>query len=101
MLDYLAEFGVKGHRIPGAPGVYVNGEKIAALGLRVRRGATYHGLSFNIDMDLSPFSLIDPCGYEDLVVTQLKDLGVTRTVEQVQATLAVHLVEQLSGRTCG
>lgn len=96
VIDYLDEFGIRAERIGGAPGVYVNSEKIAALGLRVRRGATYHGLSFNVDMDLSPYSLIDPCGYKDLVVTQLKDLGVNRTVDQVQAPLVKRLMELMS-----
>lgn len=95
VIDYLAEFGLPAERIDKAPGVYVNGEKIAALGLRVRRGATYHGLSFNIDMDLSPFLLIDPCGYENLIVTQLKNLGVNSSVEQVQAVLVQRFVQML------
>lgn len=92
VIDCLEESGIAGERKAGAPGVYVNGEKIAALGLRVRRGATYHGLSFNVDMDLSPFTFIDPCGYPDLTCTQLKDLGVERTVEQVQSDLASRIV---------
>ena len=95
VIDYLAEYDIKADRVAGAPGVYVDNEKIAALGLRVRRGATYHGLSFNIDMDLSPFSLIDPCGYKDLVVTQLKDLGVNKTVEQVEDVLVNRFMELL------
>ena len=96
VIDYLAEFNIKADRTVGAPGVYINNEKIAALGLRVRRGSTYHGLSFNIDMDLSPFSLIDPCGYKDLVVTQLKDLGVNKTVMQVEDTLVARFIELLT-----
>lgn len=96
VIDYLDEFDLTARRIDGAPGVYVNGEKIAALGLRVRRGATYHGLSFNIEMDLSPFSLIDPCGCKGLVVTQLKNWGVNSGIEQVQEVLVGRLIEQLS-----
>ena len=92
VIDCLQESGITGERIAGAPGVYVGGEKIAALGLRVRRGATYHGLSFNVNMDLSPFTFIDPCGYRDLACTQLKDLGVERTIEQVQSDLAMRIV---------
>lgn len=95
VIDCLAAYDLEAHTIEGAPGVYVNGEKIAALGLRVRRGATYHGLSFNIDMDLSPFLLIDPCGYKGLAVTQLKRLGVERSVEQVQPVLVQRLIERL------
>jgi len=66
-------------RKPGAPGVYVDGAKIAALGIRVVRGRAYHGLALNVDMDLSPFDAIDPCGYPGLRVTQTKDLGITVT----------------------
>ncbi|HWA37715.1 MAG TPA: lipoyl(octanoyl) transferase LipB [Burkholderiales bacterium] len=66
----------RGERRAGAPGVYVDGAKIAALGIRVSRGRSYHGLSLNVDMDLSPFHAIDPCGYPGLRVTQLADLGI-------------------------
>jgi len=78
-------------RRPGAPGVYVAGAKIAALGIRVVRGRAYHGLSLNVDMDLSPFSAIDPCGYPGLKVTQLRNLGISWTVEQAGERLAEHL----------
>jgi len=71
----LQEFGVTGERRENAPGVYVENAKIAALGLRIRRGTSYHGLSLNVDMDLEPFKNIDPCGYEGLDVTQLSDLS--------------------------
>ena len=76
VIDLLLEEGIQAQRRSGAPGVYVRGEKIAALGLRVRSGRCYHGLSLNVCMDLSPFSTIDPCGYEDLSVTQLRALGL-------------------------
>ena len=78
-------------RKPGAPGVYVDGAKIAALGIRVVRGRAYHGLALNVDMDLSPFNAIDPCGYPGLRVTQTKDLGLMVTAEQ----LAQAVIEQL------
>jgi len=68
VINTLAEFDVEAARLEGAPGVYINKKKIAALGLRVKRGWTYHGLSFNVDMDLSPFSNIDPCGYKGMEV---------------------------------
>jgi lipoyl(octanoyl) transferase len=68
---------VGGERRPGAPGVYVDGAKIAALGIRVVRGRAYHGLALNVDMDLAPFSAIDPCGYPGLKVTQMRDLGLS------------------------
>ncbi len=74
VLDFLGERAIEAGRRPGAPGVYVAGRKIAQLGLRIRRGASYHGLSFNIDMDLEPFRRIRPCGIEGLEVTQLAAL---------------------------
>ena len=74
IIDLLASEGVTALRRENAPGVYVNDEKIAALGLRIRRGNSYHGLSLNVDMDLAPFSNIDPCGYQGLKVTQLANL---------------------------
>jgi lipoyl(octanoyl) transferase len=87
--------GGRGERRPGAPGVYVDGAKIAALGIRVRRGRAYHGLALNVDMDLSPFFAIDPCGYPGLAVTQLRDLGFSGTLEEAGSRLAQSLVEKL------
>ena len=75
VIDLLASLDITAERRPGAPGVYVAGAKIAALGLRVRRGCCYHGLSFNVAMDLSPFARINPCGYAGMAVTQLRDLA--------------------------
>jgi lipoyl(octanoyl) transferase len=74
IIDQLASYGVSANARRDAPGVYVNGAKIAALGLRVRKSCCFHGLSLNVDMDLEPFSRINPCGYEALQVTQLRDL---------------------------
>lgn len=74
LLRVLAGYGIEGHLKAGAPGVYVNGSKIAALGLRIRRGCSMHGLSLNIDMELEPFSRINPCGYAGMPCTQLRDL---------------------------
>ena len=74
VLRVLASYGIEGHLRAGAPGVYVAERKIAALGLRIRRGSSLHGLSFNIDMDLEPFRRINPCGYAGLQCTQLRDL---------------------------
>ena len=88
----LASQGVAAGARPGAPGVYVDGRKLAALGLRVRRGCTYHGLALNVHMDLEPFRRIDPCGYPGLRVTQLSELGIRWSV----AETANHLVEHLS-----
>ena len=78
----------------GAPGVYVAGAKIAALGIRVRRGCTFHGLAFNIAMDLSPFLRINPCGYEGLRVTSMVDLGGPSGLEAVKPALVAHVAAQ-------
>jgi lipoyl(octanoyl) transferase len=85
----------RGGRTAGAPGVYVDGAKVAALGIRVRQGRAYHGLSLNVDMDLSPFHAIDPCGYPGLAVTQLRYLGISGTVETVGDRVASILVERI------
>jgi lipoyl(octanoyl) transferase len=83
----------RGERRARAPGVYVNGAKLAALGIRVRQGRAYHGLSLNVDMDLTPFHAIDPCGYPGLAVTQLRQLGISGTVQTVGDRVAALLVE--------
>ena len=82
-------------RKPGAPGVYVDGAKVAALGIRVSRGCAYHGLSLNVDMDLAPFAAINPCGYPGLAVTQTRALGLPYTVETAGERLAGLLLEKL------
>jgi len=87
VIDLLADYGISADRRYGAPGVYVKDKKIAALGLRVRRGCSYHGLSLNVNMDLSPFDNIDPCGFKGLQATQLIDLGVGLSVEEVEQEL--------------
>jgi len=76
VIALLAEYGIAAQGRPDAPGVYVNECKIASLGLRLKNGCCYHGLSLNVDMDLSPFNAIDPCGYRGLQVTQMRDLGI-------------------------
>ncbi len=100
VIRWLDSLGIGAYAKPGAPGVYtlLDGAdaKIAALGLKVSRGCTYHGLSVNVAMDLSPFSDIDPCGYRDLAVTQLRDLGVITTVDQAGTDLAMHLSRALA-----
>lgn len=102
VIEWLGSQGISAYCKPAAPGVYVlTGTveaKIAALGLRVRNGYTYHGLSVNVAMDLAPFADIDPCGYPGLAVTQLADLGVVRTVDQAGAELAPVLVSTLGAR---
>jgi lipoyl(octanoyl) transferase len=103
VIEWLAASGIAAYGKPAAPGVYVrrgSGEaKIAALGLRVRSGCTYHGLAVNVAMDLAPFADIDPCGYHGLAVTQLADLGVLRSVEAAGAELAPILARALTRRT--
>src|SRR5487761_2635089 len=88
VIALLAEYGVHAATRVDAPGVYVNGAKIAALGLKIKNGYCYHGLSFNVDMDLSPFNNINPCGYQGLKVTQARELGITATINELQAQLA-------------
>jgi lipoyl(octanoyl) transferase len=91
----LRAHGVAGEARRDAPGVYVRGAKVAALGLRVRRGCCYHGLALNVDVDLEPFARIDPCGYPGLPVTRLRDLGIDLGVEEVGALLAALLAGSL------
>jgi lipoyl(octanoyl) transferase len=96
VIDLLALHGVRAERRPGAPGVYANGAKVAALGIRVARGRAFHGLALNVDMDLAPFEAIDPCGYPGLRVTQTRDLGIALTPAQAGAALAARLEEGLA-----
>jgi lipoyl(octanoyl) transferase len=92
----LADFGVTSAPRPDAPGVYVGGAKIASLGLRVRRGCAYHGLSLNVDMDLEPFQRINPCGLFGIQVVQLRDLVPDAAMPSVQDRLLAHLAESYS-----
>ncbi len=100
VVEWLASVGIAAYGKLSAPGIYVlrdgNEAKIAALGLKVRNGCTYHGLSVNIAMDLAPFADINPCGFPGLPVTQLADFGVIRTVETVGAELAPILASRLT-----
>ncbi len=91
MIAVLARHEVHGEMRDGAPGVYVDGVKIGALGLRVRRGCSYHGLSLNVDMDLEPFSRINPCGFDNLEVTQLSTLAPAAGIEVVREQLLEEL----------
>jgi lipoyl(octanoyl) transferase len=95
LIDWLAARGVVAGARREAPGVYVDGAKIAALGLRVRGGCSYHGISFNVDMELEPFSRINPCGYPGLAVTQLRDLGIALPVSRVADDWLPGLVSRL------
>ncbi|MDA8383546.1 MAG: lipoyl(octanoyl) transferase LipB [Betaproteobacteria bacterium] len=95
VLSLLAARGVTGHLRAHAPGVYVEGAKIAALGLRVKQGACYHGLALNVDMDLAPFASINPCGYAGLRVTQTRDLGIPQDTHTLAGELAGALAREL------
>jgi lipoyl(octanoyl) transferase len=92
VIALLESYAIDGERREGMPGVYVRGAKIAAIGLRVSRGCTYHGLALNVDLDLEPFGRIDPCGYPGLAATRLADLGVSDSIDAVQQRLADALV---------
>ena len=95
IIDLLALHSITAERQQGAPGVYVDSKKIAALGLRIKKGRSYHGLSLNVDMDLQPFQDINPCGYPELEVTQLIDLGVNVDLEQLNSQLVEYLKNNL------
>jgi len=96
VIDLCVDYRIDAQRREKAPGVYVDGRKLAALGLRIRKGCSFHGLSLNIDMDLTPFSMIDPCGYADMEVTQLRDLGVTESMTTITGQLQNHLENLLN-----
>ncbi len=96
VIRLLANHGIQAAARPDAPGVYVNEKKIAALGLRVRRGYTYHGLALNLDMDLEPFGRINPCGHAGQQVTRLKDLGADLDVSQASRELVDILCNNLN-----
>ena len=90
----LANYSIESNFIEGAPGVYVDGKKIASIGLRISKGKTYHGISINVDMDLTPFSYINPCGYAGLEVAQIKDFKKDITIKDVER-LAIKLLEPI------
>lgn len=95
VIDTLSRHALAAQRKSGAPGIYVNGAKIAALGLRVRRDGCYHGVALNVDMDLAPFLAIDPCGYPGLAVTQTRDLGIRASTGELGDRLAAELIRLL------
>lgn len=98
IIGLLAAHGVVAARKPGAPGVYVEGAKVAALGLRITRGRALHGLSLNVDVDLAPFAAIDPCGFPGLPVTRTRDLGIAVGVDVLGTELARRITEQLEAQ---
>jgi lipoyl(octanoyl) transferase len=95
VVDLLREFDIQAASRKDAPGVYVNGRKVASVGLRVRRGASYHGMALNIDVDLEPFSRINPCGFSDLEVTDLAALGINESTAEIQERVQGHLLSHL------
>jgi lipoyl(octanoyl) transferase len=95
-IEVLGGYGLRGHRRDGMPGVYVDDAKICAIGLRISRGCSYHGLAMNVDLDLAPFSRIDPCGYPGLAATRLADLGVGDKIDAVQHRLGETLARTLA-----
>ncbi len=103
-IDVLAAHGVSAQGREDAPGVYVDGAKIASLGLKIRNGCCYHGIAFNADMDLAPFDCINPCGYAGLRVTQARSLGITAPLGELEAQLArnlAHGLQQHLASKCG
>jgi lipoyl(octanoyl) transferase len=95
VVDLVAEHGIEAASRKDAPGVYVEGRKIASVGLRVKRGASYHGMALNIDVDLEPFSRINPCGFSDLEVTDLRALGIGDNPAEIQARVQSRLLKHL------
>jgi lipoyl(octanoyl) transferase len=96
VVDLVGEFGIAAATRPDAPGVYVEDRKLASVGLRVRRGASYHGMALNVDLDLEPFSRINPCGFAGLEMTDLARLGIRRDLPSVESMLEGHLRRNLS-----
>ncbi|MDD5297447.1 MAG: lipoyl(octanoyl) transferase LipB [Rhodocyclaceae bacterium] len=101
LINLLGDYGIEAERHAGAPGVYVGPAKIAALGLRVKGGCSYHGLSLNVNMDLAPFGGINPCGYSGMPITQMKDFGVGDDLSAVADRLVAHLYRLLDEQMAG
>ena len=95
VVDLAAEYDVRAAARPDAPGVYVEGDKLASVGLRIRRGASFHGMALNVNADLEPFSRINPCGYAELEMTDLHRLGVDLSLEETSEKLLPHFLEHL------
>lgn len=95
LIECLAQYDITATGDKNAPGVYVDGKKIASVGLRIKKGCAYHGLALNVDMDLSPFSLINPCGYQGLKMVQIKDYCAGVSCEKVKSTLSLIITKRL------
>ncbi len=100
IIDVLAEYQVNAVNRLDAPGVYIEGEKICSIGLRVRKGCSYHGIAFNIDMDLEPFSRINPCGFRNLTITQLSAFVKPITIAEVKSRITHHLLKNFGYTSC-
>lgn len=98
VIDLLADYDIDAYGKVDAPGVYVAEAKIASIGLRVKHGCTYHGVSLNIDMDLAPFGWINPCGYANMRMTQLRDLGVTDGFDHISERFLAHLHNRIAAK---
>ncbi|WP_353517234.1 lipoyl(octanoyl) transferase LipB [Thalassotalea sp. SU-HH00458] len=99
IVQALADYNIQANAKPDAPGVYVNGDKIASLGLRVRKGCSFHGLALNVKMDLSPFLRINPCGYAGLAMTQTADFSSLKTIDEAGKALIKHMSVLLDADT--
>lgn len=95
VIDFLVANNIMAHRLENAPGIYVNNAKICSMGLKIKKGCSYHGISFNIDMDLTPFSYINPCGFKGLKITQLKDFNINMSLDEVGKHLIPYLAKHL------
>lgn len=99
IIQLLAQYDIHAKSFCDRPGVYVQEEKMASIGLRVKKGCSFHGIAFNVDMDLTPFTYINPCGYSQLKMTQLKNFLPNLNIEQIQSQLAEHMQKQLRSST--
>jgi len=98
VIDLICEYGIKAYCIPNAPGVYVNQNKIASIGLRISRGASYHGMALNIDTDLEPFTRINPCGFSGLKITNLREIGISLSHDLIKSRIKKNLLGYLGMR---
>lgn len=95
IINFLQDFKIESHIVSDAPGVYVNNMKLASVGLRIRKNQIYHGISINHDMDLNPFKMIDPCGYHNLEMVQLRELGINLNSEEVADKIVSNILNDL------
>jgi lipoyl(octanoyl) transferase len=99
VIDTVAQYGIEAQGRRDAPGVYVEGRKLAAIGLKIRRGCSYHGIAFNVAMDLAPYARINPCGFKGLEVTQLSDLCAVESIAEVRPVFERALMQRLAGES--